>query len=82
MSVKGKIKDNMSARIDLALYYYSGNIQLVNNGLCVANPKATFALNEDAQLLIFEWHKNIQFPNGYASNIARLVNLGNVDCIE
>jgi hypothetical protein len=26
MSVKGKIKDNMSARMDLALYYYSRNI--------------------------------------------------------
>jgi len=53
MYMKGKIKDNMKVRINLALYYGHKNIELVNDWLCVGNPKAFFTLDNNAQLFLF-----------------------------
>ena len=44
MDVKGKTNDNIKGRMDLALYCNSENIDFVNNGFCVAKPKAAFTL--------------------------------------
>ena len=48
MDVKGKTKNNMEAKMDLALYCDNINMNLVNNKFCVAKPKATFTLDKDA----------------------------------
>jgi hypothetical protein len=58
------------------MYYDCGNIELVNDEFCVAKLKATFILDKDAQLLLSKWLKSLQFPDGYASNIVKLMNLG------
>jgi hypothetical protein len=42
MDVKGKTKDNIKAKMDISLYCNYENIELVNDGFCVAKPKATF----------------------------------------
>jgi hypothetical protein len=42
IDVKGKTKDNIKAKMDLSLYCNYENIELVNDGFCVAKPKATF----------------------------------------
>jgi hypothetical protein len=41
----------------------------------VAKPKASFALDKNAQLLVYQWLKSLHFLDGHASNISRLVNL-------
>jgi len=48
MDVKWKIKCNIKAIIDLALYYDCQNIELLNDDLCVVKLKATFSFDNDA----------------------------------
>jgi len=74
MDVKGKIKDNIKARLDLALFCNRKNMELVCDGSRVANPRASFMLEKNAQLLVYKWLKSLCFSDGYASNIPRLVN--------
>jgi hypothetical protein len=75
MDVKEKTKDNMIARIDIYLLCHCKNIELVYDESRVAKPKVSFALNKNAQLLVYQCLKSLCFPNGYASNISRLVNM-------
>ena len=40
MDMKGKTKNNIKTRMDIALYYDCQNIWLFNNGLRVEKPKS------------------------------------------
>jgi hypothetical protein len=75
MDVKGKTKDNIKARLNIALFCNCKNMELVCDGSWVAKPRASFVLEKKAQLLVYKWLKSLFFPNGYASNISRLVNM-------
>jgi hypothetical protein len=75
MDVKGKTKDNMKARLNIALFCNCKNMELVCDGSWVAKPRASFVLEKKTQLLVYKWLKSLFFPNGYASNISRLVNM-------
>ncbi|KAL9390464.1 hypothetical protein Peur_019069 [Populus x canadensis] len=74
IDVKGKTKDNIKARLDVALFCNHKNMELVCDGSRVAKPKASFVLEKNAQLLVYKWLKSLRFPDGHASNISRLVN--------
>jgi hypothetical protein len=74
MDVKGKTKDNIKARLDVALFCNRKNVELVCDGSRVAKPRASFVLEKNAQLLVYKWLKSLRFPDGHASNISRLVN--------
>jgi hypothetical protein len=65
----------MKARLNIALFCNCKNMELVCDGLWVAKPRASFVLEKKAQLLVYKWLKSLFFPNGYASNISRLVNM-------
>ena len=52
MDVKGKIKDNIKARLDVALFCNRKNMELVCDGLRVAKPRASFVLEKNTQLLV------------------------------
>jgi hypothetical protein len=75
MNVKGKTKDNIKARLDIALFCNRKNIELVFDGSLVAKPRASFVLEKNAQLLVYKWLKSLCFPDGHASKISRLVNM-------
>ena len=75
MDVKGNTNDNIKARMVIALFCHCKNMELVYVGLPVSKPKTSFALDNNAQLLIYQWLKSLYFPDGYASNISRLVHL-------
>jgi len=75
MDVKGKIKDNIKARLDIALFYNRKNMELVFDGSRVAKSRASFVLEKNTQLLVYKWLKSLCFPDGHASNISRLVNM-------
>jgi len=51
MDVKGKTKDNIKARLDIALYCNRKNMELVYDESRVAKPRASFVLEKNAQLL-------------------------------
>jgi hypothetical protein len=75
MDVKGKTKDNIKVRLDIALYYNRKNMKLVYDESRVAKPRASFVLEKNAQLLVYKWLKSLRFLDGHASNISRLVNI-------
>ena len=75
MDVKGKTKDDIKARMDITLFCHCKNMELVCDGSRVVKPKARFALEKNTQLLVYQWHKSLHFPDGHASNILRLVDL-------
>jgi hypothetical protein len=77
MDVKGKTKDNIKARLDIALYCNRKNMELVYDESRIAKPRASFVLEKNAQLLVYKWLKSLRFPDGHASNISRLVNIEN-----
>jgi hypothetical protein len=54
MDVKGKTKDNIKARLIVALFYNRKNMELVCNESRVAKPRASFMLEKNAQLLIYK----------------------------
>ena len=75
MDVKGKTKDNIKARLDIALYCNRKNMKLVYDKSRVAKTRASFVLEKNTQLLVYKWLKSLRFPDGHASNISRLVNI-------
>jgi hypothetical protein len=75
MDVKGKRKDNIKARLDIALFYNRQNMKLVRDESRVAKLRASFVLKKNAQLLVYKWLKSLCFPDGHALNISRLVNM-------
>jgi hypothetical protein len=50
-------------------------MDLVYDRSRVTKPKASFTLDKNAQLLVYQWLKSLRFLDGHASNISRLVNL-------
>jgi len=76
MDAKGKTKDNIKTKLDIALFYNHKNMELVCDGSQVAKPRASFMLEKNAQLLIYKWLKSLRFPDGHDSNISRLINMG------
>jgi len=74
MDVKGRTKDNIKARLDVALFCNRKNMELVWDGSRVAKSRASFVLEKNAQLLVYKWLKSLRFLDGHASNISRLVN--------
>jgi hypothetical protein len=48
MDVKGKTKDNIKARLDIALFCNHKNIELVCDESWVAKPRASFVLEKNA----------------------------------
>jgi len=75
MDVKGKTKDNIKARLDLALFYNRKNMELVCDGSQVAKLRASVVLENNAQLLVYKWLKSLCFPKAHVLNISRLVNM-------
>jgi hypothetical protein len=75
IDVKRKTKDNIKARLDVALFCNRKNMELVCDESRVAKPRASFVLEKNTQLLVYKWLKSLRFPNGHVSNISRLVNM-------
>ena len=66
MDVKGKTKDNIKNRLDLALFCNRKNMELVCDGSQAAKPRASFMLEKNTQLLVYKWLKSLCFPDGHA----------------
>ena len=69
MDVKGKIKDNIKARLDIDLYCNCKNIELVYDESRVAKLRASFMLEKNAHLLVYKWLKSLCFLDGHVFNI-------------
>jgi hypothetical protein len=63
MDMKGKTNDNIKARMDITLFCHRKNMKLVYAGTRVTKPKESFALDKNAQLLMYQWLKSLRFPD-------------------
>ncbi|KAL0433375.1 UNVERIFIED_CONTAM: hypothetical protein Slati_2671800 [Sesamum latifolium] len=72
MDIKGKTKDNLNARKDNRLELE------VDKRRPYVMPKAVYTLTRDQKKRIFEWITSLKFPDGYASNLSRCVDMANL----
>ena len=72
MQVEGKTKDNEKAREDLKVL--CRRPELEKNEATRKFPKACYTLDKPSKQILCEWVKNLKFPDGYASNMARCVD--------
>ncbi|GKV34391.1 hypothetical protein SLEP1_g42766 [Rubroshorea leprosula] len=76
MDDKGCTKDNTNARLDLQLYCNRSELELIpQDDRTAIKPNASYVLSREQRALICQWLKELRFPDGYASNIARCVNM-------
>jgi hypothetical protein len=66
MDVKGKTKDNIKAKMNIPSFCHQKNMELVYDWPQVVKLKASFALNKNAQLLVYQWFKILCFLDRYA----------------
>lgn len=76
MDDPNKTKDNVKARKDLELHTRRKDLFLkkLDDGR-VRKPRASYTLNREQKRDVCLWLENLRFPDGYASNIARCVNM-------
>ncbi|KAL0361213.1 UNVERIFIED_CONTAM: hypothetical protein Sradi_3805800 [Sesamum radiatum] len=74
MDIKGKTKDNLNAHWDLKSICNYPELELDEHRPNVM-PKAAYNLLKEQKRRVCEWIKGLQFPNGYASNLARCVDM-------
>jgi hypothetical protein len=75
MNVKGKMKDNPKARIDLKVIYKRPKLELKEYNDKVLKPKARYVLGPDQVKQVCQWLRHLRFSDGYVSNIARAVKI-------
>jgi len=82
IDVKGKTKDNIKARLDVALFCNSKNMELVCDESRVAKQRASFMLEKNVQLLVYKWLKSLCFPDGLPRTYQGWLIWRNADCME
>ncbi|XP_021729830.1 uncharacterized protein LOC110696802 [Chenopodium quinoa] len=76
MDVKKQTCDTPSARNDIAKYCKRPQLHLQEDGRGKEYmPKAPFALDKAQRKVLCDWVKQLRFPDGYASNLSRCVDL-------
>ena len=82
MSVKGKSKDDINSRKDLAIHCKRRklNLQVTDDsvgGRREVMPIAPYVLSKEQRKVLCEWICGLKFPDGYASNLSRCVDRTN-----
>ncbi|GLT87029.1 hypothetical protein SLE2022_051330 [Rubroshorea leprosula] len=76
MDDKGCTKDNTNARLDLQLYCSRFELKLIpQDDRTAIKLNATYVFTREQRALIYQWLKELRFPDRYASNLARCVNM-------
>ncbi|CAH9142220.1 unnamed protein product [Cuscuta epithymum] len=73
MGVKGKTKDGLMSRKDIALYCSRPDIEVQSDSVGPIN-KSVYTVTHTQAQCILEWITSLQFPDGYMSNLKRCVN--------
>jgi hypothetical protein len=77
MDIPTKTKDNVKARLDLAILCDRPNLEMrpPARGKTWRRPKADYVLSKPQRIEVLQWIKALMFPDGYAANLSRGVNL-------
>ncbi|XP_021762951.1 uncharacterized protein LOC110727678 [Chenopodium quinoa] len=82
MDVKKLSCDTPSAQNDIAKYCKRPQLHLQEDDRGKEfMPKAPFALDKAQRKVLCEWVKQLRFPDGYASNLSRCVDLQSVEIL-
>ncbi|XP_019158513.1 PREDICTED: uncharacterized protein LOC109155282 [Ipomoea nil] len=73
LDVTGKTKDTYKSREELN--DYCRRPELKQNLVTRKFPKACYTLDKPAREALCEWVRNLKFPDGYASNMSRCVDM-------
>jgi len=73
--ISDKTKDNVKARQDLELLCNRPSLHLYQRNGKWQRPRAPYCIDKDDKPKILNWFQELKFPDGYASNIRRGVNL-------
>jgi hypothetical protein len=74
--IRDKTKDNVKARLDLALICNRPSLNLVqSNNRKWDRPRGPFCIGKDDKPTILKWIQDLKFPDAYAANIRCGVNL-------
>lgn len=78
--ISDKTKDNVKARLDQQLLCNRPSLNMVHKHATGRweKPRADFCLTRIERKEILEWFQNLKFPDGYAANLRRGVNLKNL----
>ncbi|KAL5728763.1 hypothetical protein ACHQM5_001808 [Ranunculus cassubicifolius] len=75
MKLEGKTKDTAKARLDLQALGIRKELHLKPRGDKFIMPPACYTLSPAERTSFCEWLKSVKFPDGFASNISRCVNV-------
>lgn len=75
MSIEGKNKDTDKARLDLADMNIRKELHLKEQGGRWLKPHASYTLTPNERKEFCKFLKSVKFPDGYAANISRNVNI-------
>ena len=75
MDVPGRSKDNASSREDLRIFCHRPELE--RDATSGKYPKACFMLSKQQKAVLLEWVRQLRFPDGYVSNMARCVDMSN-----
>ena len=76
LNIIGKTKDTDKARLDLEDMgiRHSLHLRMMNNGK-VEKPPACYTLSQKNKNEFYEFLRKVKYPDGYAANISRCVNI-------
>ncbi|KAL0282991.1 UNVERIFIED_CONTAM: hypothetical protein Sangu_2919200 [Sesamum angustifolium] len=74
MGIKEKTKDNINARRDLKIICNCHELELDERRPKVV-PKVVYTLGKKQKMRVCEWIHGLNFPDGYASNLARCIDM-------
>lgn len=75
MDVEGKTKDHLKARMDLELFKYNPELHPYKDGDATKWRPAPYVLQPPARKQFCDYLRRVKFPDGYASNISRCVQV-------
>ncbi|XP_021757477.1 uncharacterized protein LOC110722515 [Chenopodium quinoa] len=76
MDLKKHTSDTIASRNDIAIYCKRPQLHVTEDARGKDTlPKAPFSLEKAQKKVLCEWVKNLKFPDGYASNLSRCVDL-------
>ena len=79
MNVKDKTKDNINARKDMFTHYKRRRLNVRVEGgersRREVMPEAPYVLRKEQRKVVCEWIRKVKFPDGYASNLSRCVDM-------
>ncbi|WVZ93355.1 hypothetical protein U9M48_039342, partial [Paspalum notatum var. saurae] len=75
LRVEGKTKDTINARLDLEDLGIRKELHLVQNGDAYDRPHACYTMTNDQRDEFCKFLRTVKFPDGYAANLARCVDM-------